>query len=423
MTIFADNMELPGPDKFIAVALTHKSLSLDNVGLFHIDVEERPTRLRDLKDKLNLAELMYLATCNRVEFFMVAEVGRPTPDVAALYDALGIDATDEVKTACLEGAEYHVGFQAMDHLLKVASSLDSMVVGEREIITQVRTAYEDAKKWGLSGEVLRLASRLTIETAKEIFTKTDIFKRPVSVVSLAFKRLKELNFHTDSRVVMVGAGRTNRAMARFLVKHGFENLTIYNRTLERAEALATDVGGRARILSDLDDHDGGFDVLISCTGAGKEVITPELFAKLTNHETSKKVVIDLALPGDVARIIFEDDSWNVRYIDIEELREVAEKNMRERAKEVSRCETIIEDRMVEFGDRYRQRQIEVAMREVPQMIKEIRQTAVNAVYAKEIEALNEESREVLDKVMSYLEKKYISVPMKMAREVMLNRTK
>ncbi len=416
-------MKLPGPDKFIAVALTHKSLALDTVGLFHIEAEEREARLTALKNKLNLAELMYLATCNRVEFFMVAHADQPAPDVAALYEAMNITAEEEVKVACLQGAEYFVGLRAMDHLLKVASSLDSMVVGEREIITQVRTAYEEAKKFDLSGEVLRLASRLTIETAKEIFTKTDIFKKPVSVVSLAFKRLKELNFHTDSRVVMVGAGRTNRAMARFLVKHGFGDLTIYNRTLERAEALAADVGGKARILSDLDEHTNGFDVLISCTGAGKEVITPELFAKLSGDETSKKVVIDLALPGDVARVIFEDNSRNIRYIDIEELREVAERNMRERAKEVSRCEAIIEGRLVEFEKRYRQRQIEVAMREVPQKIKEIRETALTAVYAKEIESLNEESREVLDKVVSYLEKKYISVPMIMARELMLSQTK
>ena len=404
-------MTLPGLDKFAIVALTHKSLPLDMVGLFHLDAEDRAARLAALKEALDLSELMYLATCNRIEFSMVAKNEGEVPDMGQLCDALGIRLGEKEMATCVAGSEFFVGLDAVEHMLKVASSLESMVVGEREIITQVRTAYEDGQRQGLTGEILRLANRLTIETAKEIFTETDIFKKPVSVVSLAFKRLKELNFHTDSRVVMVGAGRTNRAMARFLVKHGYQNLTIYNRTLARAEELAKDVGGRGRDLSDIDAHDTGFDVLISCTASGGEVITPELYAKLNGGESGTKVIVDLALPGDVAKAVVEEQGANVHHIDIEELRHVAEKNLRERAKEVTRCEEIIRESLGEFELRYRRRKIEMAMSEVPEKIKEIRQTALATVYAKEIEGLNAESREVLDKVMSYMEKKYISLPM------------
>lgn len=417
------DMILPGLDKFAIVALTHKTLPLDVVSLFHIETEERAVRLAALKQSLDLSELMYLATCNRIEFSMVAKNDGEVPDVRKLCAALGLDLDAATLDTCEKGAETFVGMDAMDHMLKVASSLDSMVVGEREIITQVRTAYESAREQGLSGEILRLANRLTIETAKEIFTKTDIFKKPVSVVSLAFKRLKDLKFDTDSRVVMVGAGRTNRAMARFLVKHGFKDLTIYNRTLGRAEELAAEVKGKARKLADIHNHDTGFDVLISCTASGDEVIDKELYETLRRGETSRKVVIDLALPGDVSKTISGGEAGTLHHIDIEELREVAEKNLKERAKEISRCEEIIKEGLAEFEMRYRRRKVEMAMIDVPEKVKEIRQKAVTAVYAKEIEGLNEESREVLDKVVSYLEKKYISLPMVMAREILLGKAK
>ena len=110
----------------------------------------------------------------------------------------------------------------------------------------------------------------------------------------------------------------------------------------------------------------------------------------------------------------------MQHINIEELRITAEKNLHERSQEISKCEVIVEEGITEFEQLHKERTVELAMREIPQTVKQIRETAVNAVYAKEIETLDEQSREVLDKVITYLEKKYISVPMKMAREVMLN---
>ncbi len=405
------------------VAFTHKLLPLELVGKFHIDPENQQDRLVSVKSKLGLKELMYLSTCNRVEFIAVSEEGGIDYNAVDIIKALGIDFSEEETNVCAAAAQYYAGEEAVRHLFEVSASLDSMVIGEREIITQVRKAFEDCKAMGLTGDLIRLALRKTVETAKEIFTETDIFKKPVSVVSLGFHHLREMVFPPESRVMMIGAGKTNRTMALFLIKHGFKNLSIFNRSIERANALATEVGGEANALADLKSYHGGFDVMITCTASSDAIVNQDLFNHLQKGEKGKKVIIDLAIPSDICPDVIANLPSNIRYINIEELKLVAEANMADRAKEIHKCQAIIDTSMNEFRGVYRQRELELAMREIPMKVKEIRENAFENVYAKEIDGMDAESREVLDKVIAYMEKKYISVPMKMAREVILNKSK
>jgi glutamyl-tRNA reductase len=402
-------------------AFTHKVLPLELVGKFHIQEELQEQQFTDLKSTLNLTEFMYLSTCNRVEFICVQDPGKERLTARQLIEALALGlSVDEINSAA-DAAEVHSREDAVKHLFKVSASLDSMVIGEREIITQVRKAYENAVAMKLSGDLIRLVVRKTIETAKEIFTETAIFKKPVSVVSLAFHRMRELAVPENSRILMVGAGKTNKAMVRFLAKHGYHNIHIFNRTPERAEALAKDVGATWAPLSDIEQYAEGFDVLVTCTGASEPIITTSLFDSLCAGSPGRKFVIDLALPGDVDPKVFEQAKEPIRHINIEGLRKRAEQNLQERSKEISHCEEIIDRNLIAFHDIYKTRQIELAMRDIPVKVKEIRDMALHTVYAKEVSGLNEESREVLDKVLAYLEKKYISVPMKMAKEVMLSK--
>jgi len=392
------------------------------VGKFHIAEERRNEVLADLKADLGLSELMYISTCNRVEFVIVQD-GEQALDLTMLAAHFREGLGDAEFAEAVAKAEVYRGDEAVMHIFKVCSSLDSMVIGEREIITQVRNAHEAARKAGLSGDSLRIVMRKAIETAKQIFTETSIFKRPVSVVSLAFHRLRDLNIPLDARVVMVGAGKTNKAMARFLAKHGYKNIHIFNRTLAKAEMIAAEVGGKASPLSEIKNFKAGFDVLISCTGAEDSVVSNQLFKELLGDDKGRKVLIDLALPGDFDPAIFDESPAKIDHINIEELRATAEENMKARSKEITRCEEIIDNNMHDFHEMYHTRRIELAMRAVPESVKEIRKNAMQTVYAKDLEGLNPESREVLEKIISYMERKYISVPMKMAKEVMLNTKK
>jgi len=406
--------------RFYTIAFNHKQLPLEVVGKFHIDEDNQAEILTSLKEKLDLEELMFLSTCNRVEFFVVSKKAVTAEDI--LNSGL-FNLSPENALIAKSNAEIHFGKDAVRHLYKVTSSLDSMVIGEREIITQVRKSYEFAEANGLSGEFLRLLMRKNIESAKRVFTETAIFRKPVSVVSLAFHRLKDLNVPSEARMLLVGAGRTNKAMAKFLSKHGYKNIAIFNRTELRATELAAQVGATSYSLDQLKSYDKGFDVLIACTGSESHVVSRDLFDHLCGEETTPKVLIDLAIPADIEASVFDRSDLRLTHINIEELRITAEKNLHERSQEISKCEEIVEEGITEFEQIHKERIVELAMREIPQKVKEIREKAISSVYAKEIEGLNPESKEVLDKVIAYMEKKYISVPMKMAREVMLNSKK
>ena len=406
-------------DHLKVIAFTHKTLPFELVGKLHLDPDRRESELKKLKETLGLEELLYLSTCNRVEFVCVC--GDKNVGASDLLNVLEFNLSTEEKEQLVQSAEIHLSDDTVKHLFKVSASLDSMVIGEREIITQVRKAFEECRSYGLTGDLIRLLMRKTIETAKTIFTETAVFRKPVSVVSLAFHKLRDLNMPTDSRVCMIGAGKTNRAMAKFLAKHGYENILIFNRTIDRAEKLASETGAKALPLAELAGYNKGFDVLITCTSSESPIITKELFESLLAGETDRKVLIDLAIPGDIDPEALELTN-KVHHINISELKIIADQNLAERAKEIEKCEEIIDHNLINFHDTYREREIELAMREIPRKVKEIKQLAINEVYARELQDLNPESREVLDKIVNYLEKKYISVPMKMAKEVILGHT-
>lgn len=207
-------------------------------------------------------------------------------------------------------------------------------------------------------------------------------------------------------------------MAQYLKKHKFANFTIFNRTIANAEKLATELNGKAYPLSDLENYSEGFDIIVTCTGAAESVITPTIYKKLVGDDKSKKVVIDLAIPNDLDAEIL--NNYDVNLIAVNNLQEVAKENLQAREKELEACKTIIDKNIEEFKQIIKARKVELAMSEVPKKVKEIRETAMNEVFAKELSSMDAESKEVLDKILQYMEKKYISVPMKMAKDILTN---
>ncbi|MFT7611818.1 MAG: glutamyl-tRNA reductase [Parvicellaceae bacterium] len=400
------------------IGLTHKSVELEKIGEFHVDDSSVKARLKHLVEKTDIEELVYLSTCNRVEFIFTSEAELDDDCLLNFFHSFDPDMDETKLQFACQNAELHSGLDAVRHLFKVASSIDSLILGEREIITQVRTAYERSREIGLTGDSLRLLIEKTIEAAKAVFTQTNVATKPVSVVSLAYRNLKDFNIPLESKVVVVGAGKTNSTMCKFLKKHGFTNFVVYNRTMKNGDALAKELNCENRTLAELKNHSEGFDLIVSCTGSSKYIFTPDLYRKVLGDDKGKKVVIDLAIPNDVDREIA--DKFNVRMITVEALRSVAEKNLKEREKELVVCDKIIQNSLDEFRTTYRERQIELAMKNVPQQVKEIKEMAMGTVFINELNSLDSDSKEVLDKVIEYMEKKYIAGPMKMAKEILLD---
>jgi glutamyl-tRNA reductase len=419
LSIFATVKSETGLKNLHILAFTHRNLLVSEIGDLHIEPDNQQERLTQLKSELGLGELMFLSTCNRVEFTFTTEHVVNSEYLHQFFQTLYPLISEEERNRFASNADIFVGMNAVEHQLSVASSVDSMVVGEREIITQVRTAYEQCRTMGLTGDLIRIIMRHTIETAKKVYTETNIARRPVSVVSLAYHKLRDMNIGLDARILIIGAGVTNTNMSRFLKKHGYTNFHVFNRTFSKAEKLASDINGQAHALEDLKTFDRGFDIIITCTGSENHILTPEIYDSLLQGEESKKVVIDIAIPQDLSPEIIA--THNVTHISVEVLQKISNENLKARSKEIQHVEEIIKEAMFEFDHIEQTRAVEIAMRSVPNKVKEIKSTAINEVFKNELNDLDDESREIVDKIIGYMEKKYMSMPMLMAKEILLKK--
>jgi glutamyl-tRNA reductase len=407
-------------DSFHIIAFTHRQLEVNQIGLLHIDNHDQKQRLQAVKSELSVDELLFLSTCNRVEFMFTTQGLINDEFISQFISTLYPQMEETKKSVFTSNNEVYSGEEAVNHLFSVASSIDSMIVGEREIITQVRNAYDQSNKHELTGDFIRLVVKHTIETAKRVYTETSIATKPVSVVSLAYHKLKLNKLPLDTRIVIVGAGMTNTNLCRFLKKHGFSNFTVFNRTVSKAEQLAKEIKGKALPLSELQQYSEGFDVLLTCTGTDHHLIGLPLYEHLLQQESTSKIVIDLAIPQDLHPDIIEKHPVN--YISVDVLQKESNQNLKERSKEVQHVEEILAEALFSFNYLVKERSVELAMREVPNQVKQIKSTALNEVFKQEIESMDDYSKEVLEKVLGYMEKKYISGPMKLAKDILIKNT-
>lgn len=396
------------------IAFTHSGIGLDQLGTFHIEEEAIVPKMEALKAAMGLNEIMYLSTCNRVEFLFVTDCEVNVRFIANFIQEFHGNQLDQDLHELASKARYWSGINAVNHLIEVATSLDSVVLGEREIITQVRNAYEYARQSGLAKDTIRIVIRQTIETAKKVYTQTSISEKSVSVVSLAFQELmKVLSIPAKTaKIAFVGAGVTNQNMARFLRKNGFDDFTVFNRTEANGKRFAQQFGGKAYGLDQLKNSTTLFDIIITCTGASKAIITEESLKK----QLALKFIVDLAIPADVERSVLEKNSF--QYISVDTVKSISEKNLLTRKRELLKARQIIFESLEEFKEIFEMRQMEIRMRAIPQHVKAIRNRAIDEVFSNEIDALDDEAKDILDKVLNYMEKKYVSVPMIMAKEML-----
>ncbi|WP_158276189.1 glutamyl-tRNA reductase [Brumimicrobium oceani] len=400
-------------------AFTHRQLEVNQIGRLHIAPDHQKEKLTRLKEKFELDELMYISTCNRVEFIISKQQEIEIPEFQQYLEFLFPEFDQDQLNLFGHQVEKYKDFHGVEHLIKVTSSIDSMVIGEREIITQIRKSFDICREYQLTGDSIRLMIRHTIETAKRIYTQTSIAQSPVSVVSLAYHTLREKDIPLDARILIIGAGVTNTNMSRFLKKHGYTNFSVFNRTLSKAQLLAQQLNGSAYSLNELPLYDKGFDIIITCTGADTSIISPVLYEHLLQGDTDSKMVIDLAIPSDLDIKVTEQ--FSLDYISIDYLQKISSKNLEKRAREIIHVEEIVEEAVGIFKLMAHEREVERKMRIVPETVKEIKATAIQHVFAKEFESLDENSRETVEKMMAYFEKKYMSVPMKMAKEILLKK--
>ena len=403
------------------IAFTHRQFNFDEIGLFHLDDKQRIDVLTKLKTNLDIDELMYLSTCNRVEFILSQEKKITKTFVEQLIKQLLADHLPTNLKNIVDRAEIINNKAAVHHIFSVASSIDSLVVGEREIITQVRKAFEECRENNLCGDVIRVLVQSTISTAKKVYTESNIGTRPVSIVSLAFLELKKYISKKPKKILVIGAGKTVTSMLKFISKNQQHHYTIYNRSIEKAHKLVENLNINAEVfpLIELVNHNSKFDFIISCTGSKEIVLSVENFQKISRNNT-KSVIVDLAVPNDCDINITKNE--NVKLINVDQLKVRAEENLQARGEEINRCLEIIDRQIIKYYISEKERNLERALSSVPKSIKGIRQKAFREVFAKELETLDPGAIEVVNSLVDYIEKKYISVPIKMAKDILLKET-
>lgn len=403
-------------DGYQLLTVTHRQTPLQSIGKFvvsHPDEQTLKARLEALKASFGLDEMLYLATCNRVVYLFHTEEPLPAAFKVAFFQAV---------SSCLstEFIEENVvqlnGRMAVDHFFKVAASIDSLVVGEREILRQLKEAYDRCAGWGLTGDHLRILVQAAVVAAKEVYSSTRLGEKSISVVSLAVKEMLKTRLPKTARILMIGAGQTNLLVAKFLAKYDFHNVSVFNRTLEKAEQLAEMVQGRAFHFNNLSSYKAGFDCMIVCTGATNAVVDKTLYASLLAGETDRKTVIDLSVPNNVAKEVTQN--FNLHFIEIENLRALANENLAFREQEIIHASELLDRSLAEFELSARSRGIERALHKIPQEVKAVKERAMNEVFRKEVEVLDDSTRQLLERMMTYMEKKCTGIPMKLAKEAL-----
>ncbi len=335
--------------ELIVIGLNHKTAPIEIRERLAFPEEGMEKALSQVKSLLSLKENMILSTCNRVEIYAAArEIEKALLDLKdflSRYHDLSLREFEK-------NLYFLIGEEAVKHIFRVASSLDSMVVGEPQILGQIKSAYNIAAEAKTSGLILHRLLHRAFHVAKRVRTETKIGNSAVSVSFVAVELAKKI-FETLAKrtVLLIGAGEMCELAARHLVSGGIEKVLVANRTYERAVALAHEFGGEPIPFEEIHQGLRMVDIVISATNSPKYLIQHEEVSKVIKDRKQKPIFfIDIADPRDIEPRI--GDIENVYLYNIDDLQKVANGNIQDREKEARKAEAIVQDEVVKFVNWY-----------------------------------------------------------------------
>ena len=320
--------------------LNHKTAPVDIRESIAFTESTLPVALQDLQDNLNISGALILSTCNRVEILCSNATKRDIIDWLKAFH----NVTDNI-----ENHLYHYQDEtAVEHAMKVASGIDSLVMGEPQILGQFKRAYQISDDSGLIDSTLRAACQHVFTAAKAVRHETAISHCPVSVafsaVKLAHQALAEI---PENNVLLIGAGETAKLLCKHLQSMDVNNLTIVNRTLAKAEKLATEFDASAQPLSELSRLLPEADIVISATGSEQPIISIDMLENVKrNHNI---LMIDLAVPRDIEPAIGDLNHVTLHCVD--DIKTLIQKNTLQRSHAAIQANTMIEQFVLTYQDK------------------------------------------------------------------------
>jgi len=334
--------------KLQMVGCSHHTSSVEDRERLAFSREQAADALARFRSRYPQAEAVLLSTCNRVELYFASETADACPThhdaVAFLAEFHGVEV-EQLFNKLFE----HTGEDFVRHLFTVAASLDSMVVGEAQILGQVKQAYELATSASSTGPLTNAAFQAALRVAKRVATETAIQQKRVSIPSVAVAEFARSVFERfdDKQVLVIGAGEMAEESLRYLIDEGARTISLINRSRSRAEELAAHLAGEARPWEDLHQLLVAADLVVSATGSPEPIVMLTDFRSIVAERYQRPLLIlDLAIPRDFDPLI--EQLTGVYLYSIDDLKAACEKNRREREREWPKAERIIDDETQRF---------------------------------------------------------------------------
>ena len=393
--------------RILSIGLSHTSAPLnlrERINFGEEQIRASLSRLSCGHLSGNMAEMVILSTCNRIEIYAVSSQEIFSELEIFLSEARGINR-DEFTPHLY----HHKDVDAARHLFNIAAGLDSLVVGEPQILGQVTRALELARGQNTAGPLLNRLFQSAIHAGKRARTETAISRNPASVSSLAASLSERVVHHiAEAQIVILGAGEMAELAVEALRKRGANRILVVNRTLERAHALALRWDAQAATFENLNTALTSADILIASTGAPHTLISHEMVTDaMTQRAARPLVLIDIAVPRDI-----DPETANiphVRLYDMDSLNAQLEHSLAERMAEIPQVKTILEEELTKFEDYLKSLEMLPIIADIHQQAETIRQAELDKTFRR-LPDLTEAERARIIAMSQALVKKLLQAP-------------
>ncbi len=396
-------------DRIGIAGVSWRRQSNDAVARFTIPVDERPQAIQEIATSAGLQEVVYLATCNRVEVvYVVDESGHASACRPRIYAAITgrtptVGESERAMTAW-------VGEGAVEHVFHVAAGLDSAMIGETEIRGQMRESLELSRALGLVGPRLEWVFEEAAKTARRIHGNTRIGKGKVSLAEVAILRARERLAETPSALGIVGVSPMTERCAVTLAREGIE-IIVFNRSLEPAAELAARVGGTARPLEALGGGTDEIEVVVTATAAPDPVITLADLERLAARSPSGRppLIIDMANPPDVAAA--DAAAAGVERIGIDDIVEESRKHSEQRADAAADARAMVDRALADLRGQLADKALSPMLVAIQRKYQETTRIALERLFRKDLSTLSQDDREVVARWAQVLARRLAHVPL------------
>jgi glutamyl-tRNA reductase len=395
-----------GKRQIVAIGLNHETAPVEVRERLAFSSEDTATVLETMSQNSTVEEMALFSTCNRVEFLLASE--DPTKAVEAVKDFLA--EFKNTPRSVFENALYvHIGDEAVTHIFRVAASLDSMVLGEAQILGQIKDSYREACQHGTCGVILNRLMHRSFSVAKRIRTETGIGDHAVSISYAAVELGRKIFGELDEKaVLLLGAGEMAELAVEHLANNRARPIFVANRTFERGVELAERFRGTAIRFEEILDYLKEVDIVISSTGAPHYVLVRDDFKGLMRVRKNRPLFfIDIAVPRDIDPEI--NRISNVYVYDIDDLKNAIQENIEERKQEAMRGERIVDEAVIQFRRWFQGLDVVPVIVGLRDKMEEIRQRELKKTFGH-LNATSEEDRAAIDRLTAALVNKILHDP-------------